>query len=241
LHAIEHGRDDEARAWLDRAAARHPAPGVAWFRAGLAWQSGNDLSRAELALREAHRIDPDVADVSFALAGVLLAQGKGSDAVPLLEHVERAGARPDRARLDLALALWQAGDEQRARAVLARGVPSSGLDLLRARALASVEARRLDLAEWLLTEHRRYVTDDAEVAEKLGLMKARRGDLPQAVALLEDAARLDPGRATARFNLAIIRVQQGRRGDAIALLREALSIDPNYAQAAGALRELQGR
>ena len=82
--------------------------------------------------------------------------------------------------------------------------------------------------------------DDAEVAEKLGLVMARRGDTPAAAALFEEAARIEPSRATARFNLAIARLQQGRRSDAIALLREALRIDPTYAQAAGALRELLG-
>ncbi len=240
LHAIDAGRDDEGRAWLDRAVARHEAPGVAWFRAGLAWQARNQLPDAERALREAHRLDPEVGDVAFALAGVLLTEGKGAEAVPLLEQAERAGVRPDRVRLDLSLALWQAGQETRAREVLAHGVPHEGLPLLRARALASVEARQVDLAEWLLAEHRRLVPGDAEVAEKLGLMRAGRGDTSAAAALFEEAVRLDPSRATARFNLAIARLQQGRREEAVALLREALRLDPTYAQAAGALRELLG-
>ncbi|AMY12340.1 putative PEP-CTERM system TPR-repeat lipoprotein [Luteitalea pratensis] len=238
LHAIDSGRDAEGRAWLDRAVARHPAPGVAWFRAGLAWQARNQLADAERALREAHRLDPDVSDVAFALGEVLISEGKGAEAVPLLEQAERGGVRPDRARLDLALARWQAGDEPGARATLAAGVPPEALPLLRARALASVEAGRVNLAAWLLTEHRRYVRDDAEVTEKLGLMMARGGDVTAAAALFEEALRLDASDATARFNLAIARVQQGRRLEAIALLREALRIDPTYAQAAGALREL---
>ena len=241
LHAIDDGRDDEGRAWLDRAVARHPAPGVPWFRAGLAWQARNQLTDAERALREAHRLAPDVADVSFALAGVLLSQGKGGEAVPLLEQADRAGVRPDRVRLDLSLALWQAGQQSRAREVLAAGVPREGLPLLRARALASVEARQTALAEWLLAEHRRLAPGDAEVTEKLGLMRASRGDTIGAAVLFEEAARLDPSRATARFNLAIARLQQGRRDEAISLLREALRLDPTYAQAAGALRELLGR
>ena len=238
LHAIEAGRDDEARGWLSRAAAHHPTPGVAWLRAGLAWQSSNRMIDAERALREAYRLDPDVGDVAFALGEVLLAQGKGGEAVPLLEQAEAAGVRRDRARLDLALALWQAGQQDRARAALDERVPVEGLPLLRARALASVEARQTDLAEWLLAEYRRAAPEDAEVAEKLGLMHARRGDLAGAALLLEDAARLEPSRATARFNLAIVRVRQQRRDEAIALLRDALRIDPSYAQAAGALQEL---
>jgi len=240
LLAIDAGRDDEGRVWLDRAVARHEAPGLAWFRAGLAWQARNRLGDAERALREAHRLDPDVGDVAFALAGVLLTEGKGAEAVPLLEQAERAGVRPDRVRLDLSLALWQAGQETRAREVLAGGVPKAGLPLLRARALASAEARQIDLADWLLAEHRRLEPGDAEVAETLGLMRARRGDTTTAAALFDEAARLDPLRATARFNLAIARLQQGRRDEAVALLREALRLDPTYAQAAGALRELLG-
>ena len=240
VSAIDAGRDDDARTWIGRAVARGPAPGVTWLRAGLAWQARNDLELAERALREAYRLDQGEAAVAFALAEVLITRGKGAEAVPLLEQAERGGVRLDRTRLDLALARWQAGDQSGARATLAADLPGEALPLLRARALASVEAGRPDLAAWLLTEHRRYVSDDAEVAEKLGLVMARRGDTPAAAALFEEAARIEPSRATARFNLAIARLQQGRRSDAIALLREALRIDPTYAQAAGALRELLG-
>lgn len=238
LHAIDAGHDDEANRWLGRAVERHRVPGVAWLRAGLAWQARHDLMQAERALREAHALDRQEATVAFTLAEVLISEGKGADAVPLLEQAERGGVRPDRVRLDLALAQWQAGDQEGARTTLAAGLPRQALPLLRARALASIDAGRPDLAAWLLAEHRRYVKDDAEVAEKLGLMVARGGDSAAAAALFEEAARLDASRATARFNLAVVRVQQGRRPEAIDLLREALRIDPTYAQAAGALREL---
>lgn len=244
--AIDAGRDAEGEQWLASAVARHPAPGVAWFRAGLAWQARSDLPRAERALREAHRLDPEVSDVTFALAGVLLSQGKGGDALPLLEQLQEAdagaasNARTERLRLDIALAHWQNGDEALARNVLATGVTPEGLPLLRARALAAVEARHVALAEWLLSVHRRAAPGDAEAVEKLGLMRARTGDTAGAASLLAEAARLDPVRATARFNLAVLRAQQGRRDEAIALLQEALRIDPAYAQAAGALSELRG-
>jgi tetratricopeptide (TPR) repeat protein len=238
LHAIEQGRDTEADAWLNRATVRMPSPGVGWFRAGLAWQARGALAPAERALREAHRRDPDVAEVAFALAGVLLSQGKGAEAAPLLASVERAGVHQDRIRLDRALALWQAGDRDGARQLLDAGVPAAGLPLLRARALAAADARQVELAAWLLGVFRAHVQDDAEVAERLGLMRVELDDEAGAGDLFAHAARLDPSRATARFNLAIVRVRQGRRDDAIALLREALRIDPTYAQAAGALREL---
>ncbi|BCS35329.1 hypothetical protein TBR22_A45560 [Luteitalea sp. TBR-22] len=244
--AIDAGRDAEGEQWLASAVARHPAPGIAWFRAGLAWQARSDIPRAEKALREAHRLDPEVSDVTFALAGVLLSQGKGRDALPLLEQLQATGdggaptARSERYRLDIALAHWQNGDEALARNVLAAGVTPEGLPLLRARALAAVEARHVTLAEWLLSVYRRHAPGDAEVVEKLGLMRARTGDAAGAASLFEEAARLDPARATARFNLAVLRAQQGRRDEAIALLQEALRIDPSYAQAAGALRELRG-
>ncbi|HTU99972.1 MAG TPA: tetratricopeptide repeat protein [Luteitalea sp.] len=247
VFAVADGRDEEAERWLARASASHPAPGIASFRAGLGWQSRNEIARAERAFREAHRLDPDVSDTTFALASVLLQQGKGAEALPLLTQLEGA-ARTNNAprpweqgiRLDVALAHWQAGDEHLAREALRGRLPAAGLPLLRARALAAGEARKVDVADWLLEEYRRYVPGDAEVTEKLGLMRAQLGDVPTAASLLEEAARLDPARATARFNLAIIRARQGRRDDAVALLREALRIDPTYAQAAGALREILG-
>ena len=124
VSAIDAGRDDDARTWIDRAVASSPAPGVTWLRAGLAWQARNDLELAERALREAYRLDQGEAAVAFALAEVLITRGKGAEAVPLLEHAERGGVRPDRTRLDLALARWQAGDQSGARATLAAGLPA---------------------------------------------------------------------------------------------------------------------
>jgi tetratricopeptide (TPR) repeat protein len=239
LQAIERNRDDEARAWLARGSGRRPPiGGVAYFRAGLAWQAQAQWSEAEWALREARRLDPDVPDVAFALAGTLLSQGKGGEALPLLQEVDRLGVRPDRARLDLALAFWQAGREHDARALLERGVPVSGWPLLRARALAAVDARQTRLAAWLLGAYRVLVPADAEVAEKLGLMLGTEGRLDEAAAQLVEASALDAARATARFNLALVRLKQGRREEAITQLREALRIDPGYERAAGALREL---
>lgn len=238
LDAIAHGRDEEADAWIEEAVRIDPAPGVVWLRSGLAWQARGDLARAERALRQAHRIDGDEGAVAFSLAEVLLAAGKGADAVPLLRQAANAGIRPDRVSLDLALAQWQAGDEAGARATLAGGVPDAAWPLLRARALASVDARRFDVAAWLLDVYRAHDPRDVEVTEKLGLAVARRGDLAGAARLLEEAASLDAGRASVRFNLAVVRLQQGRRTDAVALLREALRLDPGYVQAAGALREL---
>ena len=240
LHAIDARDDTSARDWLALAATRHPTPGVGYYRAGLAWQQRGAWAQAEWALREAHRLDGEVPEVGFALGGVLLSQGKGADALPLLEHAERAGVRPDRVRLDLALAQWQAGDRAGARGTLASGVPVEGRALWRARALAAVDARQSALAAWLLAAYREVAADDAEVAEKLGLMLATEGELASAAAHLEDACRLAPDRATARFNLALVKLQQGHRATAMTLLREALRIDPAYVQAAGALRELGG-
>ncbi len=238
LHEIDSGDDEQARRWLTRAVARHPAPGLAWLRAGLAWQARGQMPQAESALREARRLDPDQEAVAFALGELLLTQGRGAEAVPLLAQTLRAGLRPDRTRLDLALALWQAGDQPAAQTMLVPRLPVEALPLLRARALAAANARRIDLAVWLLGEYRRYMPGDAEVAETLGLATARQGDEQAATRLLEEAVGLDGARATARFNLAIARVRQGRREEAIELLRGALRIDPSYAHAAGALREL---
>lgn len=239
LHAIASGQDEAADRWLARAAARHQEPGVVWFRAGLAWQAENNWARSEAALRDAYSRNPDVGEVAFALAGSLLSQGKGTAAVRLLRQAEAAGVRTDRVRLDLALALWQAGDEAAARSLLMGDLPAASLPLLRARALAAVDVRQLRLAEWQLEAYLLRVPGDAEVTEKLGLMRAAQQQWTSAAEAFEAAAKLDPRRATARFNLALVRLQQGRREDARALLREALRIDPQYAQAAGALREIR--
>ncbi len=100
-----------------------------------------------------------------------LSEGKGAEAVPLLEQAERGGVRPDRVRLDLVAGPLAGRRRSHGRARCSRpACRERRLPLLRARALASVEARQHGARRVAARRAPALVPGDAEVAEKLGLM-----------------------------------------------------------------------
>jgi len=79
---------------------------------------------------------------------------------------------------------------------------------------------------------------DASVPANLGAICGASGRIDEAVALLEEALRLDPNRLSALANLAEARCQKGEWQQAEPLLRRALELNSNHLQALNLLRSL---
>ncbi|MEW5738993.1 MAG: tetratricopeptide repeat protein [Myxococcota bacterium] len=84
------------------------------------------------------------------------------------------------------------------------------------------------LGDWVAAE--RFNFDRAEARANVGELFARRGQLDEAVALLESAVALDPEFAPARLNLADLYRALGREGAAERTLRDAIAAEPTVAQ-----------
>jgi Flp pilus assembly protein TadD len=73
--------------------------------------------------------------------------------------------------------------------------------------------------------------DSASARNELGLLLDERGDIPRAIAELEEAIRLSPNMARAWNNLGVSLQRAGRRDLAAEKLRRAIEINPRYASA----------
>jgi tetratricopeptide (TPR) repeat protein len=76
------------------------------------------------------------------------------------------------------------------------------------------------------------------VSYNLGLLLAEMGRLPEAIASLEQATRLDPRFGRAHYNLGLAYREQGRMAPAEAALRRALDIEPASADFLFAMADL---
>jgi len=68
---------------------------------------------------------------------------------------------------------------------------------------------------------------------------AQAGRIPEAIAHLEQALRINPDFTEAHYNLGTALAQAGRNPEAIAHLEQALRLNPNFPLAQNALTQLQ--
>ncbi len=189
----------------------------------LGYSSGSPISRLQSAI--SNRPDPkDRRELAARIAQVTSGELAGAALIAALEGIVRDDPRNTQAHLRLGFARLQAGDCMRAEpelhAAVAAGLPSADVYL----GLASCLGQRRDLAgaERALGDARRLEPDNPAVAANLGILMAARGNLPAAIASLEQAVAADPNLHEARFNLALAYAKSGRRVEAAAAARELL-------------------
>lgn len=73
--------------------------------------------------------------------------------------------------------------------------------------------------------------EDAGILESIAHLRAAAGDRAGAIALLEQAVALDPGRAPAWFNLGFLRQEVGDHAGALEAFERALGLDPKLDRA----------
>jgi len=99
-------------------------------------------------------------------------------------------------------------------------------------------AGRLDEAEAgyrrLLDEH----PDDAEVLHLLGILRGQRGDLSEALKLVQRASELDPTNAACQHTLGEMHLAEGRFEEAAQAYDQARQLNPNLAAAHAGLGQV---
>jgi tetratricopeptide (TPR) repeat protein len=97
---------------------------------------------------------------------------------------------------------------------------------------------RLDEAE---SGYRQFLADNpdnAEVLHLLGILRGQRGDLPEAMRLVQRAGEVDPYNAASRHTLGEMYLAEGRLDDAHAAYDQARQLNPNLAAAHGGLGQV---
>ncbi|WHZ20279.1 MAG: hypothetical protein OJF55_002428 [Rhodanobacteraceae bacterium] len=80
--------------------------------------------------------------------------------------------------------------------------------------------------------------DDAEVLHLLGILRGQRGDLAEALRLVQRAGELDPDNATCQHTLGEMHLSEGRLDEAGLAYDRARQLNPNLAAAHGGLGQV---
>jgi Flp pilus assembly protein TadD len=233
LHQISTGQDLEADALLARAEPMHPNRSLLLYRAGRAWLARGDMARALTALERAQAAAPERKEIDLEIGKALLALGRAREAVDSLKAAREVPGHEDEARVALAQALAISGQAQEALGELAalRAPEALGPASQVAAGRLALELGQARVAEPFLERAVKAAPDDPELGEAYGLALATSGKREQAIAALEEVARLDSRNAGVRMNLAILYADAGRTADARRLAVEALRIRPDEPRA----------
>jgi protein O-GlcNAc transferase len=195
------GAAEEAVACYRRALALDPADARAHDELGRLLGRRGEMADAAEHLRTAVKLDPSLISARAALGDLLCRAGRHAEGVAELEAALALDPGNWPAALRLGTALASLGAEQQARA----------MDCFR-RVIA-------------------FSPGNAVAHLQLGLAFWRRGDAAPAIALAEQAARLDPKLAVAHGSLGSMLRGVGRTTEAVASLRAALALNPDDAAA----------
>ena len=118
LMRLADGDDDGARDAFKRSAGERATP---WALRALAFLACSAEEAADLAA-EAHRLLPDLRELTIETLDTLLRADRSGEALALIEALPQADRRHGRIRLAEAWAAHAAGDDNRVRALLAEGI-----------------------------------------------------------------------------------------------------------------------
>ncbi len=238
-HALEgRGRGAEAIAVFQDLVVLRPGNGRHWSCLGNLLKTRGDragadaaLDKAVEALREAIRLQPDLAYAHANLGVALMRQGKLDEAIA--EDREAIRLRPDdgTTHFNLGTALGRQGKLDEA-IVEYREAIRLQPDYAYAHSnlgLALLAQGKVDEAIVEFREAIRLKPDFAHA--NLGNALRRQGKLDEAIAEYREAIRLQPDDHIGHYNLGDILRSQGKLDEAIAEYREAIRLQPDYAYA----------
>lgn len=254
------GRLDEAATFYERSLSIVPSVGPAKIRLAQVYAAQNKPERAEWLLRDALARDPTSTAAEATLGELLVAQKRYLEGEDLLRSALERQPGADRLYYPLALALRGRGEENAARAMMAKrgtvGVrPADPLidglaelaigervHLLRGR--AAYQAGQFEEAAKEFRGAIEMRPDQVSGYVNLGSTLGRLGDTDAAIAQFRKAIELAPANATALYNLGALLRARGELADALDQFRNAALYSPEDGgvrfQLADALR-LTGR
>jgi tetratricopeptide (TPR) repeat protein len=189
----------------------------------------NRLAEAEVALTNAQTLTPGNTEILTLLARVKTRLGESSAAIALFEQVAALKPNSPAAHLDLAIALSDAGNLNRALDEATHAVhlapASAPAHLNRARILADLKRRDEANAEFAIAA-RRY-PGNADIDYYWALLERERDQLPHESELLQQVVKLQPENDKAWFLLGRSLSEQHKIAEAIVALRRAIAINPH--------------
>lgn len=239
---------EDARRYLEQAAALDPTSARVWNNLGLALRKAGDIAGAERAFRKALELSPGDPQMANNLALLFIGAQRWPDAVALLTAITTRAPGDALGWLNLALAQRGAGDRTLATASLQR---VSTLDPQNRQGLAARAAAYLAIIRYeqgdgagaaaAARQAIAWRADDVDAWIYLGLALQVQKDLAGARDSFQRALSLDPARPEIHNNLGTVLVTLGDLAGAEASFRQALTIRPGFAEAQANLDQVLTR
>ena len=238
---ITTGRYAEAEEWAAKAEPIYPRPSVMRVRAGRFFLGAKQYDRALAQFERARELEPDRAEIDYALGTALLQAGRPGDAAP---HLRKAlDARVSGATAaELARALAASGKREDALAALRQDLDAQrdAASWLAAGQVA-FELQAPELAEQLFRKSLAADPNQPAAHQQLGMALALDGRLNDAIGELTKAAAQSPRDPAVRLNLAVTYARAGDLARARQMAEDALRVDPTYARARQFIAALDAR
>lgn len=207
------------------------------YRAGVAALNSNDLKTAQARFEAVVRLEPQVELGHSALGAVLVRESDWPAAIRELERALSLKSGDDAARLNLAIACAESGQNAKAlplfanaeTAARARGSSlPSGAEVLYAKSLAAAGHTENAISRL------RHIADPGaspQIHDDLGSLYAQQQDWPQAEDQFQQALRAQPNFAEAHLHLGFV-LQTEEKGDPAAEWNQAVALAPGNARIA---------
>ena len=214
-----------------------------YLQLALAQVESGDLDEAEIHLRRALEVDPELAPARFQLGEVLRRQGRPDESAEQYLHALRLNPGHAAAHNGLGLILKE---RQEIEAALEHFRLAVRGDLLSAEAYAN--SGTIFLQEGQVEEatrefHRalQIEPNNSGVYRSLGVARAGLGRHSQAVSDFQQAISLEPEDAEAHYNLGLSQNELGRQEEAIQAFEKAIALRSDYAEAHSSLGVAYGQ
>jgi tetratricopeptide (TPR) repeat protein len=218
-----------------------PRSGAVRRLLGELYERRGELAAAENAYKAGIEMDPEDAIAWLALGEFYRRTGREVRSLEAVQQVlqrtpDHAEALALAAQIENKLGRTQNAIDHYQKALLRR---PRDLAIQNNLALLLAETgRELDQALALAQQAKRLAPDSPLVADTLGFVHLRRGELTAALPLLEEAARKLPEQAEVLLHLGLAQLASGRRAAGQVSLERALELDPDMPGAAEARRAL---
>jgi putative PEP-CTERM system TPR-repeat lipoprotein len=232
----------QAVARVETALKQQPDSAPALLLAGKVYAAAGDVAKAESHLRRV--IDLELTDVTAyaALAGVYLAARRLPEARTEFERIAERRPRSVAPLTMIGIISEAMGDQPSAIAAYEKALGIDARAATAANNLAWIYASRgenLDRAMTLAQTAHSELPQLPEVSHTLGWVYFTKGQVTQAMPLLEEAVERDKTNPLYHFHFGMALAKNGENAKASASLKKALSLQPDFGGAAEARRMLQ--
>lgn len=232
---------DRARQRVELALVRSPKSTELYLTLATIAMAQSNLDDAKIALERAIAQAPAAPAPYLTLAQVYVTNHEEDKALAQLRKVTAADPKNIQALTITGVLYETTGKVAEARAAYEQVLtlqPDSPVALNNLACLLAESPADIGRAYELAQQARKLLPDDARTGETLGWVLYRRGDFPQAAALLRDNAPKLPAVADAQYHLGMACYMAGDLAGARTALETALKLDPKFSRAEVAREKL---